>query len=97
MATARRATVEEVEDEEAPHIVLPSAKAKVTVDVSTSQEPMCTPPTYNSEFLCTVNTPLTSNTFVSRTFENHSPAKTITFVDSGASDHFFRDRSEFRN
>ncbi|KAJ7933295.1 hypothetical protein B0H13DRAFT_2306972 [Mycena leptocephala] len=32
---------------------------------------------------------------VSRTFENRSPAATITFLDSGATDHFFRNRTDF--
>jgi hypothetical protein len=42
-----------------------------------------------------VESSIAPQAFVSRSFENRSPSTTITFLDSGASDHFFRDRLEF--
>ncbi|KAF7372248.1 Gag-Pol polyprotein [Mycena venus] len=53
-----------------------------------------TAPEYLSEGFI-ANTDTARCVFVSRTFENHSPSVTITFLDSGASDHFFRDWSDF--
>jgi hypothetical protein len=83
MATARRATVEEVEDEDAPHIVYPARKAALAP--------------VERVVPVVVSGPTAPKVLVSRTFENYSPAKAITFLDSGASDHVFRNRSDFRS
>ncbi|KAJ6479829.1 hypothetical protein C8R45DRAFT_1156024 [Mycena sanguinolenta] len=46
---------------------------------------------------CVLDSPNAPMAFASRTLENFAPLQTVTFVDSGASDHFFRDRSDFDN
>jgi hypothetical protein len=75
-------TIEDMEDEDP---LLPHATACTTTRAA--------PEYLSEEFI--VDTDTAQCVFVSRTFKNHSPSVTVTFLDSGASDHFFRDRSDF--
>ncbi|KAJ7775251.1 hypothetical protein B0H14DRAFT_3508447 [Mycena olivaceomarginata] len=94
-AAARHVTIEEVEDKDAPRIVYPARKDTPLKPVEEIVPLVGSVPTTPKALALSGST--APKALVSRTFENHSPAKAITFLDSGASDHFFRDRSDFRS
>ncbi|KAJ7623973.1 hypothetical protein DFH06DRAFT_1340299 [Mycena polygramma] len=60
-----------------------------------TEESVLPPPVVSEHVEHVFHVPISPTVFVSHTFQNNSPAITITFADSGASDHFFRNRSDF--
>ncbi|KAF9039469.1 hypothetical protein BDZ89DRAFT_1129363 [Hymenopellis radicata] len=56
---------------------------------------LTSPPSCVCPVAFTVDAPTADTAAVSRTFEGTNPTISLTFLDSGASDHFFRDRRDF--